>query len=249
MSHSTSRRTGAHPQNGPFPTSDRAGWPPLRRLRAWLGQSPSAAVRGKHPQRFTAIDACAAFRHGDEFLQRCRQERIPVAVLVFELHDLPELECVFGPQAARSAIDHAAVRLQCIAGTAGKVLRTDPTRFIVLLPDVDKVDVMELLHGTLGQSCSLELEVDGEDLVLMPEFAIRIVSAEALALVDVQHELCCEIWEARAREQQRRDYLHRERESHSRSMPLPRPMPPLGRVQPESYPRIPVTVSLPLGRR
>lgn len=254
MTHATARRAGAHHESG-RPAGHRARWPSLRRLRAWLGLSPAAPHRAEHGQRVTAIDACAAFRRGDEFLQRCREGRVPVTVLVFELHDLPELECVFGAGAARQAIARATAKLQRVAGTQGLVLRTDPTLFTVLLPDTDREDTLDLLRGAFGESCSLEVEADGEDVVLVPEFALRILSTETLSLVDVHHGLRCEIQQARAREERRRDYLQRERESHSRPMPLPaqataRPdRATLRTVQAELYPRIPMTVPVPLGRR
>lgn len=254
MSHVLSRHAGAHHEGGRT-AGRRAGWSSLRRIGAWLGLSSRAAAPHAESQRLTAIDACAAFRKGDEFLQRCREDRVPVTVLVFELHDLPELECVFGAGAARQAIVQATAKLQRIAGTQGMVLRTDPTLFTLLLPDTDKDDALDMLRGAFGESCALELEAGGEDLVLVPEFALRILSTEAPPLVDVQHGLCCDIQEARAREQQRREYLQRERESHSRPMPLPRTV--QGRperespraVHPEQYPRIPMTMPVPLGRR
>lgn len=255
MTHATARRAGAHHESGRPVTGHRHGGWSLRRLGAWLGLSPRAGARHLDSQRVTAIDACAAFRKGDEFLERCRDDRVPVTVLVFELHDLPELECVFGAGAARQAIEQATAKLQRIAGTQGTVLRTDPTLFTVLLPDTDRQDTLDLLRGAFGESCSLEIEADGEDLVLVPEFALRILSTEALPLVDVQHGLRCEIQQARAREQRRQDYLQRERESHSRPMPLPARAPArpdratLRTVQAELYPRIPMTMPVALARR
>lgn len=253
MTHSRPRLPGALPQRG-RPASGR-GWASLRRLRAWLGLSPNAPARHADSHRVTSIDDRAAFREGDEFLQRCRDDRVPVTVLVYELHDLPELECVFGAGAARNAIEQATARLHRIAGSEGRVLRTDPTLFTLLLPDTDKEDALDMLRAAFGESCSLELETGDEDLVLVPEFALRILSTEALPLVDVQHGLCCEIQQARTRERQRREYLQRERESHSRPMPLPRALQAHSEraspraVQAEQYPRIPMTMPLPLARR
>lgn len=255
MPHVISRRTGAHPESAQPAARHGRGWSPLRRLGAWLGLSSGAAARPARSQRVTAIDACAAFRRGDEFLHRARRDRVPVTVLVLELHDLPELECVFGGQTARKAIDHTMAGLQRVAGAQGMVLRTDPTLFTVLLPDSDREDTLDLLRTAFGQSCSLELETDGEDLVLVPEFAMRILCTETLPLVDVHHGLCCEIQQARTREQQRQDYLQRERESHSRPMSLPAPPePPSDRKprrapQAEPYPPVPMTIPVPLGRR
>lgn len=255
MSHGSSRRAGANHESGRPVAGPRGGWAPLRRLRAWLGLSSSAAARTARSQRVSAIDACSAFRRGDEILHRCRQDRIPVTVLVFDLHDLPELECVFGTQAARRAIDHAMARLQRIAGTDGTVLRTDPTRFTVLLPDTDREDTLDLLRDAFGQSCSLELETDDEDLLLVPEFAIRILSTETLPLAEIHHGLCCEIQQARAREQRRQDYLQRERESHSRPMALPDPLEllldrePRRLPQAQPYPPLPMTMPVALGQR
>lgn len=251
MSHATSRQAGAHHQRDRPAAGDGRGWPPLRRLGAWLGLSPGAPAGRVDSQRATAIDACAAFRRGDEFLQRWRRDRVTVTVLLFELHDLAELECVFGSGAAREAIEQATTRLERIAGRQGSVLRTGPTLFTVLLPDTDKEDALDLLRGAFGQSCSLELEADGEDVVLVPEFALRILSTETLPLVDVHHGLCCEIRQGRAREQQRQEYLQRERESHSRPMTLsdaPELLPERA-PQAEPYPRIPMTMPVPLGRR
>lgn len=255
MSHVTSRHAGAHHERGRLAAGHRGGWPSLRRLGAWLGLWSNRPAGHVASQRRPPIDACAAFGKGDEFLRRCRGDRVPVTVLVFELHDLPELECVFGAGAARQAIEQAAAKLQRIAGTRGMVLRTAPTLFTLLLPDTDREDALDMLRGAFGESCALELDADGEDLVLVPEFALRILWTEALPLVDVQHGLCCDIQQARASEQQRREYLQRERESHSRPMQLSVAVkaPPEGpfprEVQPEAYPRIPMTMPVPLARR
>ncbi|HEY0884675.1 MAG TPA: hypothetical protein VGE20_05310 [Ramlibacter sp.] len=252
MSQATSRQAGAHHQGDRPAAGDGEGWPLLRRLGAWLGLPPGERV---DCQRGTAIDACAAFRRGDEFLQRWRRDRVTVTVLLFELHDLAELECVFGPGAAREAIEQATARLERIAGKQGSVLRTGPALFTVLLPDTGKEDALDLLRGAFGQSCSLELEADGEDLVLVPEFALRILSTAAVPLLDVHHGLCREIQQGRAREQQRQEYLQRERESHSRPMTLPDAPELLPGHEPrrapraEPYPRIPMTMPVPLGRR
>lgn len=244
MSHAITRHAGAHHTSGHTVGGHDRGWSSLRRLGAWLGLSSGArGGAARSANRPAALDACAEFRRGEGFLQRWRQERVPVTVLVFELHDLPELECVFGVRAAHDAVHKAWGRLQRIAGTEGRVLRTDPTRFTVLLPDADRHEALDMLHSAFGESCSLEIEADGEDVLLVPDFAMRILSTETVPLVEVHHALCCEIQRTRTKEQRRQAYLQAERESHSRPMALPE-RPPA--VRGEVYPRLPMTVPMPL---
>lgn len=233
----------------------------LRCLLTWFGLGPRPEAQPEVPPfrprplpgQSQAIDRSAVLARGDELMRRYRASGLPVTVLVFELHDLPELECVFGAAAARSAMARAAAKWQRIAGASGLVLRPSPTALAVLLPDRQREETLDLMRLGFGQPCSLEIETGGEEIVLIPEYAMRVVRTENDTLAQVTESLRREIEAARTFEQQRRDWLQQERESHSKPMELPDPVQELLPVQrpavrSEHYPRIPATMPAPLLR-
>ena len=196
------------------------------------------------------------FKVGDEMLCRARGNNRPLSVAVFELSDLPELQCVFGWRATQDVIAQTAVRLQGLIARKGLAVRTSATTFTVLLPGVDRDGALAVIHAALGQPCCIEWVAGGEEIVLVPDFMVKTVSGDSVCVSEVHESLCRDIAQARLMEERRTKYLERERESHSRPMKF-RP-PPLKlhvtRASPRKiglpdYPPMAATMPVPMGPR
>jgi GGDEF domain-containing protein len=242
------------------PSDASNGWGAVRAIAGWLGLSATSPVRAKvcisTDQKSWGHDKDAMFKAGNEMLCRGRGSNQPLSVLVFDLSDLPELECVFGLQAAKDVIAQTAVRMQGLAGRTGLAVRTSATTFTVLLPGVDGDGALEVVRAALGQPCCIELVAGGEEMVLVPEWMVRTVLGDAGCVSQVYESLCRDIAQARLMEERRTKYLERERESHSRPMKsrsLPTRL-PATRAGPRraprlDYPPMAATMPVPMGPR
>lgn len=231
----------------------------LRAMARWLGLS--ATVRSRvcvsTDQKSWTQDKDSLFKVGDEMLRRARGNNRVLSVAVFELSDLPELQCVFGWRATRDVIAQIAVRLQGLIARKGFAVRTSATTFTVLLPGVDRDGALAVIHAALGQPCCIEwVAAGGEEIVLVPEFMVRTVSGDSVCVSEVHESLRRDIAQARLMEERRTKYLKRERESHSR--PMKSPPPPMKlhatkasprKVPPLDYPPMATTMAVPMGLR
>jgi len=233
-------------------------WGALRAIVRWLGLSATARARVcvATDQKSWTLDKDAMFKVGNEMLCGGGGNNRPLSVVVFDLSDLPELQCVFGLQAAKDVIAQIAVRLQGLVARKGIAVRTSATIFTVLLAGVDRDGALEVIRAALGQPCCIELVAGGEEIVLVPEFMVRTVSGDSVCVSEVYESLCRDIAQARLVEERRTKYLERERESHSRpmksrSLPVklqaarasPRKMPHM------DYPPMAATIPVPMGPR
>jgi len=161
----------------------------------------------------------AFFKAGEDILRRARQSRQPVCVLVLQLHDLPELDHVFGSEPAQQVIDQTMARLKQVAGRKGLARQTGESTFAALLPQVWLDGALEAFFSAFGRTCSIEVEAAGDEIVLVPDFKIQTVREGAT--VQITYEILCrEIAMARENLKRRLQYLERERISHSRPMRL-----------------------------
>jgi GGDEF domain-containing protein len=202
------------------PSTD-AGPGILRQLMQWFGlaASPAAALHWRRNAKPSPRSNHALFKVGDPMLQRAREASQPLSVAVFEFYDLPELETVFGPRVAEQAIDQVLGTLKRLAGRKGTAHRTSSTAFAVLLPQLWLDDALAAVHAAFGHSWCIDIEADGEEIVLVPDFRIQTVR-DGHSLQSEYKSLCCEIGQAHERKQRRLDYLERERKSHSRPLRL-----------------------------
>jgi hypothetical protein len=137
-----------------------------------------------------------------------------------------------------------------VAGRGGVVLQIDAITSAVLLPNVESEEALERLHAGFGKPCCVEVDDADEDVVLVPDFALKTVDGPALSFERVYDALCRQIENARVKARQRQDYLQRKRESHTRPMDLT-PMSDLARdpviaAGTEPYPRMPATIAMGL---
>lgn len=194
-------------------------------------------------------DADAFLAMGERMLRSARQHHVPLSLLVVQVPELPELEILFGRAAAKAAVHAVMKALSSVAGHAGLAVRTLPDTFAVVMPRCTGAVLQMALRNRLGRACSVELDFDGEEIVLVPDFQARTVDA-GNTIEKTYSGVCRAIESRRYLEQLRRDHLRREREAHSTHMCLP---PELARAPalPRSrgwYPTIPATILMPIGR-
>lgn len=187
------------------------------------------------------------FKTGHEMLCRSSVGYRPLSVVVLDLNDLPELECIFGTLAAEEIIVQTAARLQRLATRKGLAVRTGATLFTVLLPDVDHDEARDLIGAALGQHGCIELEAGGDEIMLVPEFRVRTVFGHAVSLKKTIESLCRDMAQSRLQDERRSNYLARERESHSRSRRLQGTKAGPRNMFHMAYPPLAATVLVPTG--
>lgn len=188
--------------------------------------------------------------------QRMQDRPGGYSMLVFELRDLPELECVFGTRAAQEAVGSLTRHLTKLAGRNGAALRTGPTLFTVLLPIANPEYALAAARAALGSPCWIELQVRGHDIVLLPELALQTMGAGDEA-VPAYEALCHRLEAAHARPQRRpgtrQHVVQRQPQAAAPAVQASAPRPaqrPLIVKRPEPfYPRLPATIPVPLGMR
>jgi GGDEF domain-containing protein len=184
---------------------------------------------------------------GGKMLRTARRLQQPLSVLVLQLYDLPELEVVFGSRAAKEVVAKTMAKLVHLSPRDGFAVHTGPDTFALLMPDTEDDDALGAVEAFLGKPCALEFDVDGEELVLVPEVMVGTVNGTE-SVQEAYERLCRDIAKARLWEQRRQKYLRRERESHTRPMGL-YPAKPQDATQtgwdkraPAFHPQVPATL-------
>ncbi len=208
---------------------------------------PSQALQGP------AADKHAMCETGEQMLRSARERDEPLSILVLELFDLPELQLVFGEEAACEAVNSVMIELKQVSGTKGFVARADPDTFVLLMPGAKSEDVMQSLRERLGKACCIEFEVAGEEIVEVPDVMARTLSATDT--VEESYRMMRNVMEADRRlEECRRLHLLRERESYTApaalpaAKPLPKPVREPAKADQGSYRpwHIAATIPMPL---
>jgi GGDEF domain-containing protein len=167
------------------------------------------------PERWASHRA-AVYELGDTMISEAAARRQPVTVLMFEQGDLPELHALFGSSAARAVASAFGARLRQLAGSGGAAVRSEGSTWTVVLPGHGAERALAAVQRVLGPGLATEVEVDGEEIVLVPRMAIHTVAADASPMLHIYREMRGKIDRAHALELRRQEYLRRERESHSR---------------------------------
>lgn len=182
---------------------------------------------------------------GNRMIAQCRRTNQALSVIVFEQSDLPELQCIFGEAVAQQMAAKLAGTLQTMVKSKGLAVRTDPTVFTVLLPGFGLDRTLALIKEAFGDTLAIEFDVEGDDVVLVPDFLVQTVRSETTSIKDVYTDLRKAIKRSQDNEERRQRYLKRERESHSsKAMPL--------MESDSTYPHAPrheLTVPVPLATR
>jgi hypothetical protein len=149
------------------------------------------------------------------------RRRGAVSMLVMQVADIVELELLFGPDAVEEVVEEVLAQLTRAAGGRGRALRTGPDTFVLLMPGAAADELVRAVQAGLGRTRCIELELDGEEIILVPDVMARTVG-KGEAVAAAYESVCGDLARLRADEQQRREYLRRERESHSRPGALER---------------------------
>jgi GGDEF domain-containing protein len=171
------------------------------------------------PEKWAARRA-AVYQLGDTMIAEAAARGEAVTVLMFEQGDLAELHAIFGSPAARALASAFGARLRRLVGAQGVAVRCEGSTWVALLPGHDTERALAAVHRALGRGLATEVEVNGEEIVLVPRMAIHTVAAEVASMLHIYREMRGKIDRAHALELRRQDYLRRERESHSRPAPL-----------------------------
>jgi GGDEF domain-containing protein len=170
--------------------------------------SPRPAAAHYRPDRsaFLAV--------GERMLRSARQHQQAVSLVVLQVADLPELEILFGREAANEAVHAVMKELSAVAGQRGFAIRTSPDTFALVMPRCTG-KVLELaIRGQLGEACCVELDFNDEEIVLVPDVQARTVE-DGDSIEKTYSVLCRAMTTQRHLEQLRRDHLRREREAHT----------------------------------
>jgi GGDEF domain-containing protein len=179
-------------------------------------------------------------------LRRAEAAKQPMSIAVFDLSDLPELENLFGPDVAKQVIAKVTNKLQSIATSRGLAVRTGSRVFTVLMPGYCRDKAHLAIQKFMGRPCRIELDLDDDEIVLIPGFKVHTLRAGSDSLPQVYEDLCRDIADARQAEQRRRDYLQRERESHTRPMELQADSAPRPAKRRRARPGAQITIPMPL---
>lgn len=143
----------------------------------------------------------------------------PGCLVVFELDDMAELTSLYGNACALHAAAELGRLLWCVAGRDGLVARTGPVQFALLMPGRDEQAAMAALKEVLGWPCRVEMDLGGDEVVLLPGVRIEACDADTdlpALLSRASALLSCQ----REREALRQQWLRRSRERWSRPMAL-----------------------------
>lgn len=167
-----------------------------------------------------------------DMLQRHQQ----LSMLVLAIRDLPELEGVFGHGAAKQALAIAAGKLGSLASTA-HAMRTAPTLLTLLLPGWESQRTVDAVFAAFGKPCCIELQVDGQDVVVLPEFAVHTVGRETSSMEQIYDDL----HRAVLPRHPRHHHAHRDCVQTPRIEPAAKP------ILNVEYPPMPPTIPVKLG--
>lgn len=212
-----------------------------------LARDAAAPKRRQHGPELESLDV-----EGERMVRAARRRDRRSGLLVLKLSDLPELELVFGREAADEVVDDLMTELAELAGRTGLAVRTAPDTFALLIPGLEGTEVHRALQARLGKACCIEFELDEEEVLAVPEIMARTIG-ETQTVRAAYETMCAEIETEHRLEESRRDYLRREREAHTVPMELPlaRPHMPQLSDQPAFgfYPTLPATIPVPMGLR
>jgi hypothetical protein len=210
---------------------EHVSWAP----RFTLGMQPTlqGAEQGAALHKFPP-DVDALFTMGTRMQRAAAVRGTTVGVLVLQVTDLPEVDLVFGRDAAERVVDFVMTELTHISARKGYAVRTSADTFALLMPEVSGRDIHRALQARLGQACALELEIRGHELLLVPDLMARTVSKTES--VRAAFESVCRMLAAERRMNARgAEYARHERVVPTVPMPLA-PVPDVAAANDYSFP-------------
>lgn len=168
---------------------------------------PSGA-RTRHEPDFQAFIA-----RGERMLRHARRNGQRLSLLVIQFPDLPELQALFGRDAADEAVRVIMEVLCKVAGQKSLAIRTQADTFALVLRRCTG-QLGAVLRRWLAQAYSVELDWSGEEIVLVPDVQAAVIN-DGDSVAATYSAVCAAIRAKRHHEELRREYLRREREAHS----------------------------------
>jgi hypothetical protein len=111
-------------------------------------------------------------------------------------------------------------KLQALAGSRGLAMRSDATTWTVLLPGLNNAEAVAAVKHVFGPSLAVDVESEGEEILLVPTMEVRTVAREAAPMRHIYQEMRGRIEGTLQRQRRREEFLRRERERHTRPAPL-----------------------------
>lgn len=203
-----------------------------------------AAVRGYLDGSTGLYNQAGLLDYGAAMLRAARTERRPLAMVILDFSDLPEVQGIYGNRISRKVLARVTGKLVAAAGRKGLAARTGKAQFALLLPGIGREKAQLAIQKAMGTPCRIEFDAGDSEIVLVPEVLADCISPDCDSVAQLYRGLCQSLAAIRSEEDRRQHYLQRERERHSRPMglraiadaPAPRPMPQ----------RLPDTVPMPL---
>lgn len=149
-----------------------------------------------------------------KLMSDCYAQKQPLAMLVVQLSDLPELRGIFGDQHSRRMVRKLFLALQAFAPPQAVVVRTDAAVFSVLMPGLDRRAACAAFERTFGHTLTLEFDAGEDEIVLVPDVLIRSMPANGPCAAGIYEEMLSSIKHARALEARREQRLRRQHESY-----------------------------------
>lgn len=154
-------------------------------------------------------------------IRHCREEGEPLAMLLVQLSDLPELRATFGDQHSRRMVRKLFLELHAFAPPEAVVMRTEAAVFCVLMPGLDREAALAAFEEAFGHTLALEFDAGEDEIVLVPDVVMRTMPASAARAARVYQEMLSSIEQTRAIEARRERRLRREHESYyAKTRPL-----------------------------
>lgn len=240
-----------HAQKSDFLQSQRSGNQEshpanIRDTQGGTGKAPSLESSNHECLEVPEPDMQSMLVAGKELLRRARGAKQCLNMLVMAVHDLAELELVFGRAAAAEAIDEVLTQLTHIAGRNGLAVRTAPDVFTLLMPAISVEALLRALQRTLGKPCCIEFELEGQEILLVPDVMVRPIE-DSDSVEGAYRKLCEDIADTRWRRRPRDRDAAGERDSHTPAQELHARVMPTKDI-PTFYPPLPATIPIPLGR-
>lgn len=224
----------------PHPSSIGAG------QHSRVEKAPPPEVSPSRHLQVPDPDTALMFAAGETMSLRARRLHHPLSILMLHMHDLSELELVFGPDATEEVVGEALTQLMSIAGDKGFAARTAADMFTLLMPMQAEV-MVKAIQARLGKPCCIDFEFEGQDIFLVPEMMVRTVDASE-SVRDAYWSLCKDIVDAHCEKHRPQRIARCERES--RTVPAKRrPAPIVEKDIPTFFPPLPATIPVPLYSR
>jgi hypothetical protein len=146
-----------------------------------------------------------------------------VSLLVLQTIDLPEVEAVFGLKATERVVDFVLTELMRICAREGCAFRTSVDTFALLMPAMSGQDIHRALQARLGKGCVIELEIDGHELLVVPDLVVRTIS-KSESVRSAFESMCRMLSAERRMNFNVRQYASHESEVRTVPMPVPPPV-------------------------